>query len=87
MSEIPASSARPTSVETVSAHTRGSSESTVIRARTEAERLVSWVVSAFMVAGDSRWRRAASVWNCSGVREKTEGSPPTSVRDVSWVQR
>ena len=61
----------------------GTSASAVIRARTSSLRLVSWVVSAVIASGHSCWRRAAYPWNCAGVVENTDGSPPTSLSEVS----
>lgn len=68
-------------------HDSGHSVSTAIRARTSALRLVSWVVSAVPVAGQSRASRAQNAWNPSGVTAGCPGSPPTSFAETSGTYR
>lgn len=78
--------ARPSSASS-SDHCFGHSDSTAMRARTSALRLVSWVVSAVPVAGQSRASRAQNAWNSSGATAGDPGSPPTSVAEISGAYR
>ena len=66
-------------------HTSGTSASTAMRARVSSPRLVSWVVPAVIASGHSACRVAMAVWNSSTGRAPSEGSPPTSVSEVSRV--
>ena len=61
----------------------GASASTWMRARTSSPRLVSWVDSVVIACGQSRWRVAIASWKPSTPSEKTDGSPPTSLSEVS----
>ena len=65
----------------------GSSASTVMRARTSSPRLVSWVERVTIASGQSRWRAAIAAWKSSTPIAKIDGSPPTSLSDVSRDQR
>ena len=58
-----------------------------MRARTSSPRLVSWVESAVIACGHSRWRVAIASCHSSAVTEKTDGSAPTSLSEVSRDQR
>ncbi len=77
------SGARSSSRSSAVSQTSGTSASTAIRARVSSLRLVSWVVVVVIASGQSRCRTAIASWNSSGVTEKTEGSPPTSLSEVS----
>ena len=68
-------------------HSCADSVSTASRARTSSPRLVSWVDSVVMVAGQRRARWPAKAWNSPGVTPKRSGSPPTSFSAISRVQR
>ena len=71
-------------VQRVSAvrHSRGSSDSTLMRARTSSLRLVSWVELASSVAGQSRARSALWRWKAVSERPNWSGSPPTSLSEI-----
>ncbi len=64
---------------TASAHSRGHCASSTSRARTSSERLVSWVDSVVIDAGQSRERNAFASWNCASEIPNRPGSPPTSL--------
>ena len=66
-----------------SAHSCGTSASTLIRARTSSPRLVSWVVPAVSARGQSCWRAAIRAWKSSTPTENRFGLPPTSFSEVS----
>ena len=70
-----------------SAHSPGTSASTLIRARTPSPRLVSWVVPATIASGHASWRVSISWWNSSTPTANRLGSPPTSFSEVSRDQR
>ena len=54
-----------------------------MRARTSSLRLVSWVLRQVIASGQSAWRRTIASWNSATGTEKTLGSPPTSLSEVS----
>ena len=51
---------------TAARHSCGISDSTASRARTSSDRLVSWVASVVIAAGQRASRRRAAAWNSSG---------------------
>ena len=64
-----------------------SSASTMRRARTSSDRLVSWVVSVVIDVGQlvtSAWHHA---WNSSAEIDRWSGWPPTSLAPASRNQR
>ncbi|GGX08536.1 hypothetical protein GCM10010353_25340 [Streptomyces chryseus] len=67
------------------AHRSGHSDSTAIRARTSALRLVSCVDSTVPVAGQSRASRVQKAWNSAGLTPGAPGSPPTSLAEINGV--
>lgn len=58
-----------------------------MRARTSSPRLVSWVDRVVIETGQSRWRAAIASWKVATSTEKTDGSAPTSLREVRRDQR
>ncbi len=70
-----------------STHSPGISASTASRARTSSERLVSWVDSVVIVAGQEASRLASAAWNSAGATPNRAGSPPTSLSATNRFQR
>ena len=64
-----------------------SSASTMRRARTSSERLVSWVVRVVIDVGQVVTRRSHQAWNSSAVIDRWSGWPPTSLAPASRNQR
>ena len=58
-----------------------------MRARTSSPRLVSWVDSVVIARGQSACRVAIASWKSLTETEKTLGSPPTSLSEVSREKR
>ena len=65
----------------------GSSDSTLILARTSPLRLVSWVDSVSIVSGQRLAAWAMAWWNSAGAPPNRLGSPPTSLRLISGWYR